>query len=128
RTLTKSGAGQLALLSLRCSGVTINAGTAAVLHTSGGESGASYINALSIAPSAALDLKDNDLVVSYGTRPSPFTQIQDYVFSGFAQTPTPGMTGIISTTGQSAGNTILALVDNALFGAPEWPPGSGHTI
>src|SRR5205085_4030787 len=42
--------------------------------------------------------------------------------------PTSTVYGIISTTGQSAGNTILALFDNALAGATEWPVGSGNTV
>src|SRR5213075_2135418 len=40
----------------------------------------------------------------------------------------PTATGIISSTGQSAGNTILATFDNALVGVSDWPLGSGNTI
>jgi len=71
---------------------------------------------------------DNDLVVSYGTSASAFTRIRDYVFSGYSPTPDPSKSGIVSSAGQSAGNTILALLDNALVGASDWPLGSGHTI
>jgi hypothetical protein len=87
-----------------------------------------YVAGLSIAPMAKLDLNDNDLVVSYGTNPNPFTTIRDYVFNGYSPAPDPGKTGIVSSTGQSAGNTILALIDNALVGAGDWPLGSGNTI
>src|SRR5262249_38311867 len=86
------------------------------------------LNKLSIAPDAKLDLNDNDLVVSYGTDANPFAQLQGYVFSGYSSVPDPSKTGIVSSTGQAAGNTILALFDNALVGSPDWPIGSGQTI
>src|SRR5207253_3637701 len=70
----------------------------------------------------------NDIVVTYGTNANPFSTIRDYVFTGYSATPDPSKVGIISSTGQSAGNTILALVDNALVGAGDWPLGSGNTI
>src|SRR5207247_8539963 len=54
--------------------------------------------------------------------------LQAYVLDGYPPTPDPSRTGIISTTGQSAGNTILALIDNALVGASDWPIGSGNTV
>src|SRR5207247_6322675 len=73
-------------------------------------------------------LNDTDLVVTYGTSSNPFSTIQPYVFNGYASSPDPSKTGIVSSTGQSAGNTILALFDNALVGVGEWPIGSGHTI
>ena len=50
------------------------------------------------------------------------------MFAGYSGVIDPSKTGIISSTGQTAGNTILALVDNALVGAGDWPLGSGHTI
>jgi hypothetical protein len=87
-----------------------------------------YTNSLSIAAAGKLDLNDNDLLVSYGTDASPFTTLRDAVFSGYSSSPDPSKTGIISSTGQTAGNTILALIDNALVGASEWPVGSGHSI
>src|SRR5207237_9389585 len=53
------------------------------------------------------------------------------VFAGYSRPPDPSQRtsgGIISSTGQTAGNTILALIDNALVGAGDWPLGSGNTI
>src|SRR5207253_5585291 len=75
-----------------------------------------------------LDLNDNDLIVEYGTNANPFATVQGLVFGVYRSSPDPAATGIISSTGQTAGNTILALFDNALVGATEWPIGSGHTI
>src|SRR5439155_17671882 len=83
---------------------------------------------LSIGSTGKLDLNDNDLVIQYGATANPFGTIRGYVFTGYTPTPDPTKTGIISTTGQSAGNTILALIDNALVGASDWPLGSGQTI
>src|SRR5207237_2857514 len=79
------------------------------------------------APTAKLDLNDDDLIVEYSGA-SSFTTIKAAVFAGYSASPDSGKTGIISTTGQSAGNTILALLDNALIGAGEWPLGSGNTV
>src|SRR5205823_1539496 len=41
--------------------------------------------------------------------------IRALVFQGYG-----GTIGIISTSGQSAGNTILALLDNSQIGAADW--------
>src|SRR5205085_8693266 len=87
-----------------------------------------YAHALSIAPGGKLDLNNNDLVVGYGTDATPFTTVRAHVFSGYSSSPDPSKTGIISSTGQSAGNTILAMIDNAFVGASDWPLGSGKTI
>src|SRR5207248_11103087 len=86
----------------------------------------SYIDNLSInVASAALDLNDSHLVVNNST----FTDMQNLVFSGFRNAPDPAATGITSTTAQNdGGKEILALLDNALIGTPDWPPGSGNTV
>jgi len=83
---------------------------------------------LSIAATGKLDLNDNDLIVSYGTNANPFATVQGYVFAGYSSSPDPSKSGIVSSTGQSAGNTILAVLDNALIGASDWPLGSGNLI
>src|SRR5205085_929124 len=102
--------------------ITIHAGVAKVAIAT------LYSGSLSIDPAAALDLNDNDLVMNYGTLPNPFTTIRDYVFAGYSSSPDATKTGIISSAGQTAGNTILALIDNSLVGAGDWPLGSGRTI
>src|SRR5205823_10722074 len=86
------------------------------------------VGTLNLNTSGTLDLNDNDLVVSYGTNPSPFSDIRGLVFTGYRSSPDPSATGIISSTGQSAGNTILAMIDNAFVGAADWPLGSGNAI
>jgi autotransporter-associated beta strand protein len=84
------------------------------------------IRDLSIAPSAALDLQDIDLVVSNAS----FSDVQALVFSGFSPMPDSTKHGIVSTTSQTVhqGAAILALFDNALVGFAQWPPSSGIAI
>jgi hypothetical protein len=70
RTISKTGSGAVQVANLRAAGLTVNAGTVQVL-ANGTNAGASEIGTLSIAggatPTAALDLNDNDLVVSNTT-------------------------------------------------------------
>jgi hypothetical protein len=123
----KNGAGEAQVNNASANSFVVNAGKLTVAQN-GGNSGVMYVNGLTVAATAALDLNDNDLVVTYGSNPSPFSTIQGYVFSGYSSTPDPSKTGIVSATGQVAGNTILAVFDNALVGASDWPSGSGHTV
>src|SRR5439155_26718413 len=60
-TLTKSGAGTLAVNALRSPAVAINAGKVKIL-SGGGAGGVSNVAALTIAPGATFDLNDNNLV------------------------------------------------------------------
>jgi len=83
---------------------------------------------LSIAAGGKLDLNDNDLIVTY-TGSSPYTQIRDWVESGYSAIPDAAKSGITSTLGQNSnGATVLALFDNASLGATEWPLGSGNAV
>jgi autotransporter-associated beta strand protein len=92
--------------------------------------GARYlqVQSLTLAPTARLDLNDNDLIVAYGTSPNPFTTLRAWVSGGYSASVNPSRVGIVSSTGQTAGNTILALIDNAAIGATSWPPGSGNPV
>jgi len=100
----------------------------ATINPDGTAAGVCSVASLSISGAGALDLNDNDLVVDY-SGPSPFTTLRSYVFAGFSFVVDPTKTGIVSSTSQnSGGKTILALFDNALVGAGDWPPGSGITI
>jgi autotransporter-associated beta strand protein len=121
-SLTKVGSGKQTVKALSVAGVTVSAGKLEVA-ANGTSAGVSYLNTLSVA-GAALDLNDNDLVVNNGS----FSAIQALVFQGYSGTPDSTKTGIISTTGQGTGTTILALFNNALFSTTEWPPASGRTI
>jgi hypothetical protein len=67
---------------------------------------------LSIASSAKLDLSNNDLIWDY-TGDSPFLTARGYVATGRT-----GVSGITSST--STGKTILAIVDNAIYGRTSW--------
>jgi hypothetical protein len=67
-TITKTGAGRLAVNNVRSSALNLNGGTVTV-QPNGGNSGASRIGTLSVAgaqptPSATLDLNDNDLIAT----------------------------------------------------------------
>jgi GH35 family endo-1,4-beta-xylanase len=64
--ITKTGAGALAVNAIRAAGLTINDGTVAVL-ASGAPSAVSRVATLSVSPTAALDLNDNDIVVTNGS-------------------------------------------------------------
>jgi autotransporter-associated beta strand protein len=95
------------------------------IRANGGNTGVSYLGALSIGASGALDLNDNDLVVTGGD----FATLQSLVFTGYRSGPDTTATGIVSTTSQNTGGTtILALFDNALAGFSQWPTGSGNFI
>ena len=77
-----------------------------------------HVNALTIDPAGALDVRDNDLVVNSGT----FADVNAKVLAG-ATSPTPVPGAISSTT--TDGSQILALFDNALVSAGDW---EGTTI
>jgi hypothetical protein len=65
--ITKAGAGNVAVNAVQAAGLTVNAGTVTVA-ANGTSAGTSRIGALSISnASAALDLNDNDLIVTNGT-------------------------------------------------------------
>jgi hypothetical protein len=103
--------------------LTIADGASAVMAANG--NWYLQITGLSLTGSATLDLNDNDLVVQY-TGASPFTQLQQWVMSGYAAAGSPGIGSTVAeNTGQQ---TFLALLDNADFGASEWPEGSGNMV
>jgi hypothetical protein len=124
-TLTKAGAGGLAVNNVRAQVLNVTGGSVVVLANSG-TSGISRVNTLSISAGAALDLNDNDLVVNGGN----FSAIQGLVLTGYRGGPDSTATGIVSTTSQTVhgGTTILAVFDNSLAGFSDYPFGSGQTI
>src|SRR5204863_3536697 len=83
--VTKSGAGLLAVNALRAGALNVNAGTVKILPQ-GSPGVASVIGGLTIAggaaPTAALDLTNNGLVVDY-TGQSPLATIQSQITSGY---------------------------------------------
>ncbi|MBC8105492.1 MAG: PEP-CTERM sorting domain-containing protein, partial [Anaerolineae bacterium] len=69
-SITKAGAGTVVFANVRAAGLSIGAGTVAI-QTNGGDTGTSRAGTLSIAggatPTATLDLRNNDLIVTSGT-------------------------------------------------------------
>jgi GH35 family endo-1,4-beta-xylanase len=110
-TLNKRGSGTLVVNRLHGGGVVADAGTIRVQPLNG----VSVATTISIAPAAALDLANNDLVIEQMS----FSNVQAMVLAGLNNTAG----GITSST--SDGSQILALFDNALVGATEW---SGQAI
>jgi autotransporter-associated beta strand protein len=125
---TSVNAGTLAITqtSRTSSSLTVVDGAKAIMTArTGGGAKVLQVNTLNLSASGTLDLNDNDLVVNNGV----FSDIQAKVFSGYGTTPDTNLTGITSTTGQNTGGVaILALFNNALFGVPDYPFGSGQTI
>ncbi len=114
--LTFNATQHLAALNVSSNGrAKVTAGGSKVLYT----------GTLSIAGTGALDLADHDLVVNNGS----FSTIESYVLAGYRDLPDSSASGIVSSTAQANGGlTILALFDNSLAGATDWPLGSGNSI
>ncbi|HEX8524416.1 MAG TPA: zinc-dependent metalloprotease family protein [Tepidisphaeraceae bacterium] len=105
------------------SGLTIGAGSR--VNISEGMNHMLQLDTLSVASTGTLDLNDNDLVVNNGD----FATIQALVFLGYSTEANATKTGIISTVGQTTvGTPLLALIDNGLVGATDFPFGSGTTV
>jgi len=129
---TKAGAGKLKLAGISTNNLTVAGGTLQLRSRAenGGLKSVARINGnLSLAPGTALDLNDNDLVVSASDSNAAFTQLTALVDGGYSMNVDPTKTGIVSTTSQTSGGAaILALFNNSMVGATEWPPGSGQSI
>jgi autotransporter-associated beta strand protein len=127
-TVNKIGAGELIVNRINSGSLNVTAGRLVVTPRTGVPSLAAsnktaYVNGtISVDPAAGLDLKDHDLVVTFGTGPNSFADIKAQVLAGF-MSPTGGI-----TSSTSDGSQILALFDNSQIGATEWPGGSGTTI
>ncbi|MBC8105765.1 MAG: hypothetical protein H7Z14_04175 [Anaerolineae bacterium] len=119
--LTKEGGGTLNMKNVRAGRVLLNAGTVGVI-ANGSNSGASRVGTLTIAggvaPTATLDLNDNDLIVVNGTAATIRTQIAtaraggawtgNGITSSAARTSTPKNKGLGLLTGSEyigLGNT-----------------------
>jgi fibronectin-binding autotransporter adhesin len=91
------------------------------VRASGADANVTVVTNLSIGASGALDLNNNDLIVDYPVAgPSPFITLRNWVLQGYAPEPTAGKTGIITTVGQSLGNTLLALFENSAANLPSF--------
>jgi hypothetical protein len=110
-TLTKAGAGVLAVNNLRATGLAVNAGTVRVLP-GGTTAGTSKIKTLTIAgtastPTATLDLADNDFILDY-TGGTPVDQFRQWIKAGHDLG-----TGITSSS--ATASTRLGYGDNAVL-------------
>ena len=113
--INKTGEGLLRTTRVRATDLLDIAAGKIATSANGGADGVTIVGRLSMAPSAALDLADNDLVVNDGV----YTDVQAAVIAGFGN-PNLGI-----TSSASDGSQILALFDNAQVGAGDW---LGHTI
>jgi beta-glucanase (GH16 family) len=107
-TLTKSGAGMLAVKNLLTTGVTINAGTLQV-SANGTNAATSKVQSLIISGSGVLDLTNNDFILDY-TGATPLTNIRQML-----QTGASSGVGIISSLANAS--MRLGYADTATFGA-----------
>jgi hypothetical protein len=83
------------------------------------------LGSLSMVASSTIDLNDSDLVVNTGS----YAAIYSKVMEGYRDFKDTAATGIISSSGQIAvGHPILALFDNALLKATDWPFSSGNSV
>jgi hypothetical protein len=109
-TITKEGAGVLAVNRVRSAGLTINGGTVSILAPRS-ISGTTRIGNLAIAgkttPSAALDLGSNDLILDYTTN-SPLQTVAGQIKSAYASGSWSGM-GITSSAAAAGGAHPTAL-------------------
>lgn len=117
--ITKTSDGTLAVKNVRAAGLSVNGGTVQVT-AGGGNSATSVVKSLAIGAAARLDLNDNDLLVDYSGA-TPYATIRGYLLAGL----NTGIGGIVSTSGQAAGNTVHAIVDNAHLHKSVW---NGVTI
>lgn len=109
----------LAVDHLRGGALDVN-GTFRV-RASGADSSVTVVTNLSIGAAGALDLNNNDLIVDYpATGPNPIVTLRNWVLQGYAPVPTTGKTGIITTVGQTFGNTLLVLFDNSTVNLPSF--------
>jgi hypothetical protein len=92
-------------------GLSLSSGGVATMPTNGNRY--LFTRGLSIAPGAKLDLADNDLIWDYDGD-SPFLTARGYVVTG-RDTGTGGITSSATT-----GKTVLAIVDNAVYGKTSW--------
>jgi hypothetical protein len=135
-TLTKQGAGTLAVNRVEAAGLLVDGGTVRVVesspglssgHPAGDNVSVSEVASVSIANDGAplgsrgysgtLDLTNNDLIIDY-TGASPVAAIEDMIRSGYNVTGDWAGAGITSSVAALDGNYVIAIADNALLAAP----------
>ena len=124
-TLTKAGAGTLAVRNVRAAGLNLNEGTIKVLNNAGPD-GASVVNTLAIADGARLDLTDNALVIDYATT-SPFSDVRSQIISGFAGGSWTG-DGITSSTAAASASRAIGYAESSTVLGPAGGTFVGQTV
>ena len=107
RAIIKAGAGNLALNRVQAATLTVNAGTVTLAPAAGG---ASSLALLSVAPGAALDLTDNDLVTG-----TPKSTVETLVRNGRNAGAWTGTGGITSTNARNLATTGLGVLSGAEY-------------
>ncbi|MBC8107369.1 MAG: hypothetical protein H7Z14_12320, partial [Anaerolineae bacterium] len=123
--ITKAGPGTLAVNNVQATSLTVNAGTVSVI-ANGSNTGTSRVSTLTLAggatPTASLDLKDNDLIVTSGTYAAITNAISKARNGGAWNQP-----GLTSSTAAAAvpKNKTLGTLTGAEFHTPH---GAGATF
>ena len=103
--------GLLSFASVASNSITLgaisidNGGEAQLAETSSPDSTTLYVASLSIASNGVLDVADNQIILSYGSGPDPFTTIASYIKSGYNSGAWNGP-GIISSSAQTPTNGL----------------------
>jgi hypothetical protein len=111
RTVTKHGPGTARFAHVRAGGLSVSAGVARMLP---GGTAPSVVRTLSVAPSAALDMTDNSLVIDYDGA-SPLADVRSLLVAGYAGGSWNG-SGIHSSAAASDPGTALGLAEAAALG------------
>lgn len=109
-TLTKSGSGQMVVPNLRSHPLNLAAGQVTVA-ANGTDAGTSLLTGLSIAPGAAFDVTDNELIIDLPGAPdvaAGLTQVRQYLAAGQLLSS--------SANGDAQNRLALAYIDNSLLG------------
>ena len=115
RAVTKQGPGTVELAHLRAGALSVNAGVARMLP---GGASPSVTKSLTVAPTAALDVTDNSLVIDYDG-PSPLNDVKDRIASGYAGGSWTG-DGIRSSTAASVSGTGVGFAEASALGISDF--------
>jgi hypothetical protein len=118
-TTTVNNGASLSTDHVRQSSLALSGNAVVTINPDGGDNGVSKVGSLTIAggaaPTARLDVKDNDLIVDYAPGSSPINALTDQIKAGYNA---PNLRwdgqGITSTTARDsvAQTTTLGIIDN----------------
>jgi len=102
--INKEGAGVLEMKNIRAGTLNVDAGTVRVLPANGFNTPASKVTALTVAPTAKLDLAGAPLAIDYAGA-SPVTNVRSLLQSGYAHGSWTG-NGITSSAAAAAASGV----------------------